>query len=100
MIHHTKEVLWMPDLELKVREWVKHCGPCIQSKDDVEQGYPNAKVNRAEAPGEQWHVDYAGPLMGAGGIKYWIWGAVDAFTRYLVTELVSDCGATTALAQT
>lgn len=89
---HTYERIsahyWWPDLQRKVKRWVRGCQQCGSRKPKTRDVVPPFRSIRGGAVGDRWALDVAGHLPVADGGKRYVIASVVYVTRYAVAKAV------------
>ena len=93
-IEHVAYVPHLPSFLHYVKET---CSRCAQVKDESRANaiYPIQDMPVPDIRGERWHIDLHGPI-GQGKDQFYLIGAVEALTKYMVADVVQTKSAVSA----
>lgn len=84
VIASITKIYWFPDMQTKVRKYIKNCLKCIEYSPSSgrSEGYLHS-IPKGNLPFQICHIDHYGPLEKTSlGYKY-ILSVIDAFTKFL-----------------
>lgn len=92
MIMKIKDFAHFYKLEEVLNDVVKRCGRCLASNllPHSSERAPIQEKEKPTCPLEQWHMDFHGPVKVGENRPVYIFGATDAFSKYLVTGITNS----------
>lgn len=84
MMHGIKQKFWIPHLELKVRQHIGNCVPCIlhNKKLGLKEGYLSP-IPKGDVPLHTLHMDHVGPMDTTAKQYRYILTVVDSFSIFV-----------------
>ena len=97
LVKRVENVAYVNILPKIIHDVAKACGRCIQSKilHKENEEFPVQEMPIPDGPGERWHIDLWGPYKD-GEKAYYVIGAIDAYTKWIIARPIADKKATTA----
>ncbi|XP_035918160.1 uncharacterized protein LOC118516404 [Anopheles stephensi] len=84
MMHGIRQKFWIPHLEMKVRQHIGNCVPCIlhNKKLGLKEGYLSP-IPKGDVPLHTLHMDHVGPMDTTAKQYRYILTIVDSFSKFV-----------------
>ena len=91
----SAEAFWWPGLNRDIREKAENCPSCRVAGKNLKTQIPLTEINRLELltePGQEIHLDFAGPIQSKSRGDIYILVAIDRFSKWPTEQICKKNG--------
>ena len=96
----SAEAFWWPGLHREIREKTETCPSCRTAGKNLKTQIPQTEVNRLEIltePGQEFQLDFAGPIKSKSRGDVYILVAVDRFSKWPTAQTCKSTDSRTVI---
>ena len=96
----SAEAFWWPGIHREIRDKAENCPSCRTAGKNLKTQIPQSEINRLEIitePGQEIHVDFAGPIRSKSRGNVYILVAIDRFSKWPTAQICKNTDSQTVI---